>query len=73
MCLALPVKLIARDERDRGIIEVGGVTREISLALVPDAAIGDYVILHVGYALTKLNEIEAQKTIALFNQMLDEN
>ncbi len=73
MCLALPVKLIARDECDRGIIEVGGVTREISLALVPDAVIGDYVILHVGYALTKLNEVEAQKTIALFNQMLDEN
>lgn len=73
MCLALPVKLIARDETDRGTIEVGGVTREISLALVPDANVGDYVILHVGYALTKLNEIEAQKTLALFDAMLSEN
>lgn len=73
MCLALPVKLIARDIADRGTIEVGGVSREISLALVPDAQVGDYVILHVGYALTKLNEIEAKKTLALFNEMLGEN
>lgn len=72
MCLALPVKLIARDQNDRGTIEVGGVTREISLALVPDAEVGDYVILHVGYALTKLNETEAKKTIALFQEMLSE-
>ena len=51
------------------IVELDGVKKEISLALVDDVAVGDYVIVHVGYALQKLDTDEAEKTLALFAEM----
>ncbi len=51
------------------MIEIGGVEKEISLELVDDVAVGDYVIVHVGYALSKLDQEEALKTLALFAEM----
>jgi hydrogenase expression/formation protein HypC len=48
------------------IVDLGGIRKEVSLALVDDVAVGDYVILHVGYALTRLDPAEAEKTLALF-------
>ena len=72
MCLALPVEIIELLADNRAMISVGGVTREIALDLVEDVKIGDYVILHVGYALAKLNKEEADTTLGLFSEMLEE-
>ena len=52
---------------------LGGVKKEISLALLDDVKVGDYVILHVGYALSKLDPDEAEKTLALFSEMNETN
>ena len=68
MCLAIPVKVIEVLEGDQAIADVGGVRKEISLALVEGVREGDYVILHVGYALNRLDPAEAQRTIELFAQ-----
>jgi len=51
------------------MVDVGGVRKEISLALVDGIAVGDYVILHVGYAIQKLDPEEAEKTLALFAEL----
>jgi hydrogenase expression/formation protein HypC len=55
MCLALPVKVIELGAGDTAIVDLGGVRKEISLALLDDVNVDDYVILHVGYALSKLD------------------
>lgn len=68
MCLALPCRIVAIDG-DNATIDVSGMKKDISLALMDDAAVGDYVIVHVGYALTKLDPEEAEKTLALFAEM----
>jgi hydrogenase expression/formation protein HypC len=68
MCLALPCKVVAIDG-DNATIDVSGMKKDISLALMDDVAIGDYVIVHVGYALTRLDPEEAEKTLALFAEM----
>jgi hydrogenase expression/formation protein HypC len=71
MCLAIPVQVVDLLPGDQAIVDAGGVRKEISLALVQDVAVGDYVILHVGYALQKLDEGEAQRTLELFAQIGD--
>ena len=66
MCLALPAKVVALLERDEALIDVDGVRKRISLALVDGVVAGDYVVVHVGYALTRLDPAEAARTLALF-------
>ncbi len=66
MCLAIPVRVVELVGEDAAIVDLGGVRKEISLALVEGVAPGDYVILHVGYALTRLDPEEAERTLALF-------
>ena len=66
MCLAIPAKVIELRADEQAVIDLGGVRKEISLALVEDVAVGDYVIVHVGYALQKIDTDEAAKTLALF-------
>ncbi len=66
MCLAIPACVVDIREGDRALVEVGGVRKEISLALVENVAVGDYVILHVGYALQVIDAAEADRTLALF-------
>lgn len=68
MCLAIPARVVAIDG-DNAIVDLGGVRKDVSLALVEDVAIDDYVIVHVGYALNKLDPEEAAKTLALFAEM----
>lgn len=68
MCLAIPARIVEIDG-DQGVVDMGGVRKEISLALVDGVALGDYVIVHVGYALNKLDPEEAAKTLALFAEM----
>lgn len=67
MCLALPAMVVAIDEAtDMATVALGEVKREVSLALVEDVQINDYVLIHVGYALNKVSPEEAEKTLALF-------
>jgi hydrogenase expression/formation protein HypC len=66
MCLAIPARIVALPEPDTALIDVGGVRKRISLALVEGVALGDYVIVHVGYALTRLDPDEAARTLAIF-------
>ena len=61
MCLAIPARVVALTGGDNAKVDLGGVRREISLALVEDVAVGDYVIVHVGYALSRLDADEASK------------
>lgn len=68
MCLALPARIEQITDADHAIVNLGGVRKSISLALVDDVAVGDYVIVHVGYALQKLDPQEADETLALFAQ-----
>jgi len=59
MCLAVPVRVVELRGKDAAIVDLGGIRKEVSLALVDGVAVGDYVILHVGYALTRLDPAEA--------------
>ena len=68
MCLAVPMKVISL-QNETGIAEMSGVKKEISFMMLPEAKVGDYVIVHAGFAIQKLNEEEAQKTLALFREM----
>lgn len=69
MCLAIPACVEQLIAGDSAIVNLGGVRKEISLALVEDVAVGDYVIVHVGFALQKLDPEEAAQTLALFAEM----
>ncbi len=67
MCLALPAKIISIDKTtDMAIVAVGDVKKEISLALVEDASVNDFVLIHVGYALNKISQQEAERTLQIF-------
>lgn len=70
MCLAVPMKVI-RTGTDRATAIIDGVEREIGTALVPDVTVGDYVIVHAGFAIQKLSEQEAQETLELFRRMAE--
>jgi hydrogenase expression/formation protein HypC len=66
MCLAIPARVVELLPDSQGTIELGGVRKRISLELVEGVAVGDYVIVHVGYALQKLDPVEAERTLAIF-------
>jgi len=79
MCLAIPGKIISLEQvADQvfsiGKVSFGGITRQVNLSMVPDAAIGDYVLVHVGVAIGKVDESEAMQTFEYLKQMgeLDE-
>ncbi len=65
MCLAIPVQIIEILDGNRALASAGGVLREIDTTLVDDLQVKDYVILHVGYALSRLDEDEALQTLQL--------
>jgi len=69
MCLAIPAQVVELREGDNAVVDLAGVRKEISLSLVDNVAVGDYVIVHVGYALNKLDPEEAAKTLALFAEL----
>ena len=69
MCLAIPACVEQLIAGENAIVNLGGVRKEISLALVEDVAVGDYVIVHVGFALQKLDPEEAAQTLALFAEI----
>lgn len=69
MCLALPALIVELLDAETAIVDLGGVRKQISIALVPEAQAGDYVIVHVGHAIGILDEAEAQTTLALFAEL----
>ncbi len=68
MCLAIPV-LIQNIEGTQANVELGGIQRIVSLMLTPEAKVGDYVLLHAGYAIGIVDEEEAKETLRLLEQM----
>lgn len=72
MCLAIPGKLLSvagEDLSRTGKVDFGGILKEVSLACVPEAQIGDYVIVHVGFAISRLDESEASKVFEYLREM----
>lgn len=63
MCLAVPAEVVALLEGGRARVNLGGIAKEISLALVDDVAVGDYVLLHVGFALGKIDADQARRAL----------
>ena len=70
MCLAIPV-LIKSIEDKEAEVEIGGITRRISLRLTPEAKVGDYVLVHTGYAINILDQEEAEETLRLFAEIAE--
>ncbi|MEW8025869.1 MAG: HypC/HybG/HupF family hydrogenase formation chaperone [Candidatus Thiodiazotropha sp.] len=69
MCLAIPAKVVAIDELgENATVVLGEVKKEVSLVLLDDVSVDDFVLIHVGYALNKVSEEEAEKTLRLFAQ-----
>ena len=72
MCLAIPGKILEIDSTSQplmGKVSFGGIQKQICLELTPDAAIGEYVIVHVGFAISKMGETEALETLKLIEEM----
>jgi hydrogenase expression/formation protein HypC len=72
MCLAVPGKIISLTERDETLmaqVDFGGATKEVCLQYIPDAVVGEYVVVHVGFAIQRLDEISAQQTLAEFEKL----
>lgn len=75
MCLAIPGEVIdIREENGLrfGKVRFGGITREVCLSYVPEAKVGDYVIVHAGFAINTVNEAEAKATLELAGDLVDE-
>jgi hydrogenase expression/formation protein HypC len=69
MCLAIPAKLVELRADERAMVNLGGIRKEVSIELVPQAQVGDYVIVHVGHAIGMIDPDEAERTLALFGEM----
>ena len=68
MCLAIPgrIERVLEDDLRTGTVSFGGISKDVCLALVPEAGVGDYVIVHVGFAISKVDEAAAQETLAMY-------
>ena len=72
MCLGIPGRVVEIYDRQgvtMGKVDFDGILKEVCLAYVPEIQVGDYTIVHVGFAITQLDEQEAQETLALFREM----
>ena len=69
MCLAIPARVVELLPGMRAIVDLSGVRKEVSIDLVDDALVGDYVIIHVGYAIGKIDPEEAERTLSLFAEL----
>ena len=78
MCLAIPGKIISIESKKEeifrnGKVSFGGIIKEVNLSMVPDIKIGDYVLVHVGVALSKVDEEDAMQTLEYLKQMGEMN
>lgn len=75
MCLAIPGRIESLDESEsltrHGLVNFGGIVRDVNLSLVPEAGLGDYVVVHVGVAISRLDETSARQTLDDLNRMFD--
>ena len=69
MCLAIPARGVELLPGQQAVVDLSGVRKQVSIALVDDAQLGDYVIVHVGYAIGKIDPEEAERTLALFAEL----
>jgi len=72
MCLAIPGKILATVESENlrmGRVQFGGIVRQVSLDFVPEAGVGDYVLVHVGFAISRVDAVEAERTYKLLHEM----
>jgi hydrogenase expression/formation protein HypC len=71
VCLGIPAQIVELVDPEAGIAkaEISGVRRKVSIALCPEAAVDDWVLVHVGFALSRIDEDEARETLALLEQM----
>lgn len=69
MCLAIPVKVSELLEDGQAVVNAGGVRKQVDVSLVEGLSPGDYVILHVGFAINRLDPEEAERTLALFREL----
>ncbi|MFO7996516.1 MAG: HypC/HybG/HupF family hydrogenase formation chaperone [Dehalococcoidia bacterium] len=69
MCLAVPVRIVSLDGEEAET-EIAGVRRRASIALTPEAKVGDYVLLHTGYAIGVVDEAEAEETLKLLEEIM---
>ncbi|MFH1768705.1 MAG: HypC/HybG/HupF family hydrogenase formation chaperone [Candidatus Omnitrophota bacterium] len=70
MCLAYPMKIISID-KDKALAEAEGIKRKVGVGLLADLRVGDYVMVHAGFAIEKVNTKEAEKTLGVFRQYQD--
>jgi len=68
MCLAVPGKVLSREDL-MAVVDINGVQRQTSLMLLPEAPIGEYVLVHAGFAIQTIDEEEARQTLALFKEL----
>ena len=74
MCLAVPARIVSLDcAAFTAIVDLDGIRKEISTLLLESVAIDDYVLVHVGYALQRIDPLEAEKTLQLFDELRDMN
>jgi hydrogenase expression/formation protein HypC len=71
MCLAIPAEVVQLLSSTHARVDVGGVQKDVSIALLEDVKPGDYVLIHVGHALTKIDAEEAARTLELFGEMIE--
>lgn len=73
MCLGVPGQVVAIEESPVGMtmgrVSFGGITKEVCLAYTPEAKVGDYVVVHVGFAISKIDEIEANRVFEFLQEM----
>lgn len=69
MCLAIPAQVISIDDQELATVDMGGVRKDVSVSLLEGVEVGDYVIVHTGFALSKLDPEEAKITLDLFAEM----
>ncbi|MBZ7986864.1 HypC/HybG/HupF family hydrogenase formation chaperone [Campylobacter canadensis] len=73
MCLSIPSQIISIDENNYAIVDTLGVRRGVSLDLVSDSVeVGDYVLIHVGFAMQKINTQQAKESLKIYKQIVDE-
>ena len=74
MCLGIPAKIVELHQQNdlpMGKVEFGGILKEVCLAYTPEAQVGDYVLVHVGFAISRIDEAEAQETMELLNELAE--
>lgn len=69
MCLGIPAQIIEVDQNLMGKVQISGVLRRVSLQLIENPTVGEWVLIHAGYAINRIDEEEAKKTLELFEQL----